>query len=185
MTYSKSRSMPARQGAAARAALLIAASLALPARADDDARERRPASAPVRPVAGAALTPPADVALWREECGACHVVYPPRLLAASDWRQIMHSLDRHFGTDASLDVAAAARIEALLTRSGRVSARAAAAPRAELPRITTQPWFVREHEEIPVRIWKDKRVGSPARCDACHVDAVSGQFDEHRIRSLR
>ena len=40
---------------------------------------------------------------WRNECGTCHVAYPPGLLTAPDWRKLMGGLERHFGTDASLD----------------------------------------------------------------------------------
>jgi hypothetical protein len=159
---------------------LLFAAFVLPARADDDERPRRPA---------AVVAPPADIALWREECGACHVAYPARMLPARDWGQIMRTLDRHFGTDASLDAAATARIEAYLTRAGSTRASdATSRPNAgaptEPPRITTQRWFLREHDEIPASTWKDKRVGSAARCDACHVNAAQGRFDEHDIRRL-
>src|SRR5512145_3377199 len=40
---------------------------------------------------------------WLEECGACHIAYPPRFLPAESWREIMIGLDDHFGSDASLD----------------------------------------------------------------------------------
>jgi hypothetical protein len=168
-------------------AVLVAA-LVMPARADEHEDRRRPAP-PALPA-----TPPADIALWREECGACHVAYPARLLPAADWSRIMRTLDRHFGTDASLDAASAARIEAYLLRAGstrtgstRVVASAAGTNWTvvpNLPRITTQRWFLREHDEIPASTWKDKRVGSAARCDACHVNAAQGKFDEHDIRRL-
>jgi hypothetical protein len=162
---------------------LLVAGLALTARADDDEGRRRTA-VPTVPVA-----PPADVALWREECGACHVAYPARMLPAGDWRQLMRTLDRHFGTDASLDAARAARIEAYLMRGGSTRAvegtPGGGKPAVvELPRITTQRWFLREHDEIPASTWKDKRVGSAARCDACHVNAAQGRFDERDIRRL-
>ncbi|MEZ5458528.1 MAG: hypothetical protein R3E65_04085 [Steroidobacteraceae bacterium] len=162
---------------------LLVAGLALTARADDD-EGRRQASVPAVPSA-----PAADIALWREECGACHVAYPARMLPAADWRRIMSTLDRHFGTDASLDAAAVARIESYLTRAGSTRAveRPAAVGKpavAELPRITTQRWFLREHDSIPPSTWKDKRVGSAARCDACHLNAAQGRFDERDIRRL-
>lgn len=133
-----------------------------------------------RPRDTLASAPPADVALWRDECGACHVAYPARLLAAGDWRRVMSGLDQHFGTDASVDAASRGRIEALLL-AGAGRGRPAPDGR-DAPRITTTPWFTREHDEVPARLWKDPRVGSPARCESCHVDAATGRFDEERIR---
>src|SRR4249920_3803985 len=59
----------------------------------------------------------ADNAVWRAECGSCHVAYPPSLLSAEQWRAHMASLKRHFGSDASVDAAAAAEIGAFLQRS--------------------------------------------------------------------
>ena len=43
--------------------------------------------------------PPAYV----RECGDCHVAYPPGLLPATSWRRLMAGLDRHYGSDASLE----------------------------------------------------------------------------------
>ena len=54
----------------------------------------------------AVAAPPATpAATYRQECGDCHVAYAPRLLPAGDWRRLMAGLDRHFGSDASLDPA--------------------------------------------------------------------------------
>ena len=40
---------------------------------------------------------------WGEECGSCHVAYPPQLLTQSDWKKLMEGLDKHFGDNAVLD----------------------------------------------------------------------------------
>src|SRR5512146_2667484 len=58
--------------------------------------------------------PTARNALWQTECGSCHVAYPPRLLPAESWRAVMSGLDKHFGSDASLDPAAVREIGAFL-----------------------------------------------------------------------
>jgi mono/diheme cytochrome c family protein len=50
-------------------------------------------------------------ALYRKECGACHVAYPPGLLPAASWRRTLAGLDRHFGQSAELDAAEAAALE--------------------------------------------------------------------------
>src|SRR5512140_3229821 len=59
---------------------------------------------------------PAENAVWRAECGSCHVAYPPALLSATQWRAQMASLDRHYGTNASIDTATADEIGAFLER---------------------------------------------------------------------
>ena len=44
---------------------------------------------------------------YTQECAACHVAYPPGMLPAASWRRVMTGLDKHYGTDASLDPATA------------------------------------------------------------------------------
>jgi hypothetical protein len=104
-------------------------------------------------------------ALYREECGSCHVPYPPRLLPAASWRELMAALERHFGTDASLEPAPRAEIERFLAaHAGR---RASSAPR-----ITETRWFRKEHQgEI-------SPTQNPANCAACHARAEDGYYDD-------
>jgi hypothetical protein len=113
---------------------------------------------------------------WRTECSACHVAYPPRLLPASSWRAIMGSLDKHFGTDASLDLASATEIAAFLERN--------AGPDRGLTtslRITDTPWFLRKHRKIPGTVWSRSAVKSPANCSACHPGADSGHYNDATV----
>ena len=42
---------------------------------------------------------------YTQECAACHTAYPPGLLPAASWNRVMTGLDKHYGTDASLDAA--------------------------------------------------------------------------------
>ncbi len=41
----------------------------------------------------------AENPLYSEECGACHLAYPPSLLPQASWRGIMDGLADHFGED--------------------------------------------------------------------------------------
>ena len=145
------------------------------------------------PAATTATATPA--ATYRQECGDCHVAYPPQLLPATAWGQIITGLDRHFGVDASLEPATAAAISAWLARSaasGRSSrgsreddeggAGAAVRPGDASLRITTTPWFVREHREVPVSTWGRAAIGSASNCAACHTDANQGRFSERALR---
>jgi cytochrome c553 len=135
---------------------------------DDDEEERMPA---VKNIA------------WQTECGSCHVAFPPRLLPAESWRAVMSGLDKHFGSDASLDPAAAKEIGTFLQKNAG-SNRYASSGKPVL-RITETRWFVREHDEVSDRTWKNPKVKSAANCAACHTEAESGNYSEHGIRIPR
>jgi hypothetical protein len=127
--------------------------LALPAAADEPER-----------------VPPVTHAPTKEECGECHMAFPPALLPAESWRKIMTGLADHFGEDASLDAALAAEIEAyLVANAGRGDATSL--------RITEQRWFRHEHD-FPDRVWQRHEVRSKSNCEACHRDAAQGIFED-------
>ncbi|SFJ39692.1 diheme cytochrome c [Celeribacter neptunius] len=141
---------------------LVLATLAMPAFAEDDY---------IRPV---------QHPLTQEECSACHMAYPPSLLPARSWSEIMNTLDDHFGEDASLGEEARAEIEAyLVSAAGDANGRRfRAAPADETPlRITDLPWFNREHKrEVSTRMLE--RAGSMSNCSACHRGAERGYFED-------
>jgi cytochrome c553 len=125
----------------------------------------------------------ADNARWRAECGSCHIAYPPQLLPAASWRRVMSELERHFGTDATLDAGPAAEIGAFLEQSSGTGKRVRGV--ADEPRITRTPWFVREHDEVPAAAWRRPAIKSAANCAACHAGAGQGDFRERDIRMPR
>ena len=107
---------------------------------------------------------------WKAECGSCHIAYPPQLLPAQSWQRLMAALDRHFGTDASLDPAITAEISLFLEQhAGRGS--------ADTLRISETRWFVREHREVSPK--------NAASCESCHTTAAQGDFRERNIRMPR
>ncbi|MDD2884113.1 MAG: diheme cytochrome c [Dechloromonas sp.] len=118
-------------------------------------------------------------ASFRNECGSCHLAYPPALLAANDWQQLMGQLAQHFGSDAAVDRKTQQEISQFLERHAGSASRigSAGAP----PRISQSRRFKRQHHEIPARFWRDPRVKSAANCEACHAKAASGSFSEHDI----
>lgn len=119
-------------------------------------------------------------AQWQTECGACHVAFPPRLLSRESWQAVMSGLDKHFGSDASLDPDTTEQITLFLGRNaGRKSQDASGKP---LLRITETRWFKREHDEVSARTWNNPKVKSPANCAACHTKADSGNYSERNIR---
>ncbi|MFA6015310.1 MAG: diheme cytochrome c [Gallionellaceae bacterium] len=118
---------------------------------------------------------------WQAECGSCHVAFPPRLLSAASWRAMMSSLNKHFGTDASLDAKSAAEIAAFLEKNAG-SRKTESASGTPLLRITETRWFIHEHDEVNASVWKNPKVKSAVNCAACHTQAESGNYSEHNIR---
>jgi hypothetical protein len=133
-------------------------------------------------LAGGRLAVPANER-WKTECGSCHIAYPPQLLPAESWRRLMSGLDRHFGTDASVDPAAGAEIGAFLERYSASGKRARGA--AGSLRVTESAWFLHEHDELSAAVWKRPAVKSAANCAACHTAAEQGDFRERNIRVPR
>ena len=122
----------------------------------------------------------ASNAKWQTECSACHVAYPPRLLPSASWRAVMSGLDKHFGSDASLDPATAKEIGTFLNENA--SRRQQTTSEKPTLRITETRWFRHEHDEVSARTWNNPRVKSPANCAACHTQAERGNYSERTIR---
>lgn len=107
-------------------------------------------------------------ATYKAECASCHVPYPPGLLPAASWQLLMARLDKHFGSDASLEAKLHAEVSSYLAAH---AGRRAAPPGAE-PRITQTRWFLKEHrKEIPAG-------RNPADCAACHQGAETGIYED-------
>jgi nitrate/TMAO reductase-like tetraheme cytochrome c subunit len=158
--------------------ILACAALALcaiGARAESEASGKYGGEDRGRPVQPAQLN-----ATWQQECAACHMAYPAGLLPAESWRRLMGSLDKHFGTDATLSPAQSAEISAFLTKNASNRWTAKTAPL----RITESAWFKAKHRagEVPADVWKRASVKSPANCQACHSGADKGDFNERGVR---
>lgn len=124
---------------------------------------------------------PVDVPqVYATECGACHIAYPPGALPAASWRRIVAGLDRHYGTDASLDEASIARIDGWLQRHAGTWKRVREQPPQD--RITRSAWFERKHRAIGASAWRRESVKSAANCGACHAGAGRGRFDDDELR---
>ncbi len=119
-------------------------------------------------------------AQWQAECGSCHIAYLPRMLPAESWRAVMSGLDRHFGSDASLEPAVAKEIGTFLeANAGKKPIATASQP---LLRITETGWFKREHRKVAAKVWTSDWVKSPANCSACHTQAAYSDYRERNIK---
>lgn len=170
------------------ATLLIAATSASPALADDDYKGNKRE--------GTSSKSGRDVAainndLYAKECGSCHFAYQPGLLPARSWNKIMESLDKHFGESAELPAADKAAISEYLAanaaehsstrRSQKIldSLDSSSAPL----RITEVPYIQRKHREVPSSAFKKTGgVKSLSDCKACHTRAETGSYSEHEIK---
>ena len=115
---------------------------------------------------------------WKTECGSCHMAYPPQLLTAENWRQMMKGMDRHFGANATLDAKEGFEILAFLERYAARDQKYS----ANTLRISDTAWFQRKHREVSNSAWSHAKVKSRANCIACHVTAERGDWSEHSIR---
>ena len=133
------------------------------------------------PASAAKMSMPSDATKsYEAECASCHMAYPPGLLGQKNWQSIMSGLDKHFGTDASLDAKTESEISQWLLKNAATKQKYAVL--APDNRITKTSWFIRKHDEVRADVWKRAGVKSPANCAACHQNAVKGNFDEDNIR---
>ena len=121
--------------------------------------------------------------LYKQECAACHVAYPPTLMPAASWSRIMANLPKHFGTDASLDQTTAKELSSWISAHAGTYKRVSEEPPQD--RITRTAWFDRKHREVSPATWKLASVKSAANCGACHTQADAGDFNERNIRTPR
>ena len=135
----------------------------------------------------AAVTNP----VYKDECGSCHMAYPPGLLPARSWDKVMLELESHFGDNAEVDEETHQSItKFLLTNSADKSdyRRSKKFSRSinvnAVPvRISETPYFKHEHDEIPDRfVTTNAKVNSFGQCDACHAKAEQGAFNEYDVR---
>lgn len=119
-------------------------------------------------------------AAYTQECASCHTAYPPGMLPARSWQRIMSGLDRHYGTDASLDNATVQQLNTWLQANAGTYKRVAGEPPQD--RITRSAWFERKHREIEPAVWKHASVKSAANCAACHTGADQGDYDDDSLQ---
>jgi mono/diheme cytochrome c family protein len=120
---------------------------------------------------------------YTAECASCHTAYAPGLLPAKSWQSITGTLDKHYGSDASVDPKALKEISAWLQTYAARSRKFAEVPPEN--RITNSEWFNRKHREIKKDVWLRASIKSRSNCMACHQQASKGDFNEDSVRIPR
>ncbi|MDO8713722.1 MAG: diheme cytochrome c [Polynucleobacter sp.] len=115
----------------------------------------------------------------KQECASCHTLYPPAFLPIESWKRIMTGLEKHYGTDASVDAQSNLVITQWLTQYGGTYKRVSGSPPHD--RITNSAWFIKKHNGIAAGTWKNPKVKSAANCTACHTRANEGVYDDESI----
>ena len=125
----------------------------------------------------ARLLPRDMPAAYTTECAACHTAYPPGMLPARSWTRIMTGLNKHYGTDASLDAATVKQLSTWLQTHAGTHERVRETPPED--RLTRSEWFLREHRKLDPSVWSHMSIKSAANCAACHTGADRGEYDDN------
>jgi cytochrome b len=129
------------------------------------------------------LVPPVALdPVFAEQCGACHLAFPPSLAPASTWDGILANLRHHFGADATLSAEQIAWIRDWLNanaadRWDTLPAHLLGIQAADGSlRITNTPGWRQRHRNIAAAVFAAKPIYRRSNCAACHADATTGRF---------
>ncbi len=120
--------------------------------------------------------------VFAEQCGACHLAFPPSLAPAATWDGILADLQHHFGADASLSPEQVTQIRTWLDANAAehwdtLPSHLLRAPAADgSRRITDTPGWRRRHRGIAAAVFAAAPVYRRSNCAACHADAAIGMF---------
>ena len=182
LTGDKPFQPPAEAVLAARARPRMALAITLGVLAAGAAVIAALAELPGRGVPPAALDP-----MFEEQCGACHLAFPPSAAPASTWNGILADLQHHFGADATLSAEQVEHLRAWLDANSAghwdtLPSHLLRVPAADGSlRITDMPGWRRMHRHIPAAVFTAKPVYRRSNCAACHADAGAGRFAPQRI----
>ncbi|MEI6807964.1 MAG: cytochrome C [bacterium] len=127
--------------------------------------------------------------VYKAVCGECHLAYPPRLLPAVSWLEIVDKPGKHAGGALDLKDNAKAEIKKYLAeksadrKPSKKHSKATVTPDAGAGpiRISELPRIREKHREIAQAVFARKSIGSRGNCIACHKTAESGDFDEDNV----
>jgi cytochrome b len=126
---------------------------------------------------------------FSNECGSCHITYPPFLLPKESWTLMMSDLENHFGDDASIDEETNISILKFLNEnSAQTSTHQASFKILKSLKgnnstiaISKTPFWEKKHDDIDKNIFANVKIKSKANCKACHIDIENGLIENDLI----
>ena len=116
---------------------------------------------------------------YTQQCTVCHNAYPPGMLSATAWQQLMADMPSHFGGSVMVNVDTQNDISDWLQKNAGTFAPAATQDPPQ-HRITQSDWWQKIHrhsKKIPAAFWQKPMRVSAANCSACHAQAAAGEFN--------
>jgi len=111
--------------------------------------------------------------LYRDECGACHWPFPPKLWYQDSWKKLMDGLENHFGEDATLAPEDEKKIRVYLIQNSTSLSRF----EKTVPTRITDRFIKRHgHRGMTARLRRHPEVKTFSNCPACHKRAEYGVF---------
>jgi cytochrome b len=136
---------------------------------------------------GYGVPPAVPDAMYAEQCGACHLAFPPSLAPAATWDRLLADLQHHFTADATLSADQVAHLRVWLDANAAEHWDTLPAHRLRTPaadgslRITDTPGWRRLHRRIAPAIFTAAPVYRRSACEECHADAATGRFAPQAI----
>ena len=124
-----------------------------------------------------------------DECGACHLAYPPQLMPTQSWVELVRGLDDHFGENAEVDDELGVTISSYLDtyalgkgKPSRMSKMMRNLPQQLPIRITAFPAFIDAHATVLEQLeMSEFPTGYLSPCADCHRQAASALFDKELL----
>ena len=116
---------------------------------------------------------------YTQQCNVCHFAYPPGMLSAQAWRQLVGAMPDHFGASVMVNVETQKEISDWLEQHAGTYAPAANQDPLD-HRITQSDWWQNIHRKspkMPASFWKKPMRLSVSACSACHAQAAVGEFN--------
>lgn len=131
------------------------------------------------------INPPA---VYKHECGACHMAFPPNILPAGSWKKMLSDLDDHFGDYAACDEKSRKEIEGFLVKNSAEKILDEAGVKfldtldnKDPLRVTATAYWKKKHDDIKPEVYKRASITSRLNCTACHKWAEYGSFEDNDI----
>lgn len=125
---------------------------------------------------------------YKTACGSCHMAYPPMLLPATAWQELLRA-ETHFGRDTGISPSRRTELlrfvlqesadasDTRLARRFRSGLKDGTSP----PRVTDTAYMLEEHPKIYRELLKNTNNTELQDCRSCHHEAEKGIFCSQQV----